>query len=76
MFPSDTGALNVALGATDVVVAQSESKKQTNIEAYNMVLKGNYFYSRQAKGDDTRAVELYQQALKLDLRYALACANL
>ena len=69
-------ALNVALNATNAVGAQAASEQTTNIEAYNLVLQGNYFSARQYKGDNAKAVDLYQQALKLDSHYALAWARL
>jgi adenylate cyclase len=69
-------ALNVALNASNSGGVQPASKGTGNIEAYNLVLKGNYFFWRGNQGDDAKAVELFQQALKLEPRYALAWAKL
>jgi serine/threonine-protein kinase len=68
-------ALNAALDSTPAAGVQPASNGTSNIEAYNLVLKGTYFYSRLSKGDSTRAVDYFQQALKLDPRYALAWAK-
>ena len=69
-------ALNVALNATKAVGIQVAAKGTTNIEAYNLLLQGKYFYDRGGRGDAARAVERYQQALRLDPHYALAWAAL
>jgi TolB-like protein/Tfp pilus assembly protein PilF len=50
--------------------------KERNIEAYNLLLKGNFFYERNHPGDLDQAIEQYQQALQLDPNYALAWAKL
>jgi TolB-like protein len=68
--------LNVALNVSNSAVVQPASKGTVNIEAYNLLLQGNYFYDRSDQGDGARAVERYQQALKLDPHYALAWAKL
>ena len=52
------------------------SPEKLNTEAYNLVLKGNYFAKRRFQHDDDRAIELYRQAIKLDPAYALAWAKL
>jgi serine/threonine-protein kinase len=69
-------ALNVALDASKSGVVQPTSQGTTNVEAYNLVLQGNYIYDRGNQGDTFRAIERYQQALTLDPHYALAWANL
>jgi tetratricopeptide (TPR) repeat protein len=46
------------------------------VEAYNLLLKGNFFYERNHPGDYDRAIEQYKQALQLDPKYALAWAKL
>ncbi len=52
------------------------SPEKLNTEAYNLVLKANYFAKRRFQHDDDRAIELYRQAIKLDPGYALAWAKL
>jgi TolB-like protein len=56
---------------------KSISKRQTeNLEAYNLYLKGRFFWHRRTEEDLLKSMELYQQALKLDSTYALAYAGL
>ena len=69
-------ALNAALNMTPALGFHSASTETTNMAAYNLVLEGNYLYWRGEKGDKSRAVEHFQQALKLDPRYATAWAKL
>jgi TolB-like protein len=69
-------ALNAALNGTPASGAQSAAKGTTNIEAYNLVLQGNYFLSRFDKGDVARAIEQYRRAVRLDRQYVLAWAKL
>jgi serine/threonine protein kinase len=40
-------------------------------EAYNLYLKGRFFWNRRHEGDMLRAIQLYQQALAKDPHYAL-----
>ncbi len=69
-------ALNVALSATTANDARPASNEATNIAAYNLALQGNYFYYRGQKGDYVKAIERFEQALKVDPRYAVAWARL
>jgi len=69
-------ALNVALNTTNAARVQRASRETTNIEAYNLFLQGDYFFWRGNSGDDAKAVEYLQRALKLDPRYAVAWARL
>jgi len=47
-----------------------------NTEAYNLVLKGRYFWNRGGPGDLEKARDLYQQALAIDPDNALAWQSL
>ncbi len=69
-------ALNVALNANTATGAQPASKGTTNLEAYNLVLEGNYYYWRSNKGDDAKAVEYFWRAINLDPHYAIPWAML
>jgi len=42
-----------------------------NKEAFNLYLKGRYFWNRRHEGDMLRAIEFYKQALEKDPQYAL-----
>ena len=70
------GTVARALKAALIPANDARSSGETNIEAYNLVLKGNYFFWRGNTGDNAKAVEFYQQALKLEPNYSLAWANL
>ncbi len=51
---------------TKVIKRHTEDK-----EAYNLYLKGRYFWNRRHEGDMMKAIECYQQALTKDPSYAL-----
>jgi len=51
---------------TKIVKRHTENK-----EAYNLYLKGRYFWNRRHEGDMKKAIECYQKALALDPSYAL-----
>ena len=68
--------LNAALNTIPAAGVHSGSNGTANIEAYNLLLRGKYFYDRGDKDDNAKAVDFYRQALKLDPHYALAWAML
>ena len=47
-----------------------------NVEAYNLVLKGNYFYDKLDKENVAKAVDFYKQALAIDSTNARAWGKL
>jgi len=47
-----------------------------NVEAYNLYLKGRYFWNRRRPADIQKAVESFREALKIDERFASALAGL
>ncbi|MCK4431993.1 MAG: protein kinase [Candidatus Aminicenantes bacterium] len=51
---------------TKIVKRHTEDK-----EAYNLYLKGRYFWNRRHEGDMMKAIECYQQALEKDSFYSL-----
>jgi len=65
-------ALNVTLSGRRSAATGSVQ----NVAAYNLLLKGDFFLTRSTKGDNERAIEQYQQAIKLDPNYSLAWAKL
>src|SRR6266542_3207006 len=48
----------------------------TNIEAYQLYLKGRYFLNKSTEEDFRKSIEYFQQALEKDPNYALAHAGL
>jgi tetratricopeptide (TPR) repeat protein len=64
-------ALHVTLANSD----QTRSR-QPDVEAYNLVLEGNYFKARWTQRDLERAIQLYRKALDIRPDYALAWARL
>ena len=67
-----TGALQSALSPAPT----AGSQRPANIDAYNLVLKGNFYFERRNPGDYDEAIRQYQHAAQLDPNYALAWAKL
>ena len=53
-----------------------EKRPTENLAAYDYYLKGRDYYRRYHKQDNETAIELYEKALKLDPKFALAYAGL
>ena len=47
-----------------------------NVEAYNALLQGNFYFNRRTAEDTRKAIGYYEEAIRLDPRYALAYAKL
>ncbi|WP_428384909.1 tetratricopeptide repeat protein [Nevskia ramosa] len=47
-----------------------------NVAAYTALLQGNYYANRQTQADYRKAVEFYDEAIRLDPEYALAYSEL
>ena len=71
-----SGTVVAALKASLTGSIADYAVKEPNLEAYNLLLKGNFFYERSHPGDYDQAIEQYKQALKLDPNYALAWVRL
>jgi len=69
-------ALDAALNSAPGTGALTAAKQHANIEAYNLILQGNYYFWRGNKGDEAKAVDFFQQALEKDPQYAQAWAKL
>src|SRR5205807_7893192 len=69
-----TGKLRLRLSSTD----QSRVTKHytENPEAYQLYLKGRYFWNKFTPADHQRAIEYFNQAIAKDPTYALAYAGL
>jgi serine/threonine-protein kinase len=65
-------ALQVAIQGGDI----HQGDQQENIQAYNLVLEGNFYKAHYAAKDMKLAIDLFQQAIKLQPDYALAWARL
>jgi len=47
-----------------------------NIDAYNALLQGNFYFNRRTAEDQRKAIGYYEEAIRLDPHYALAYAKL
>ena len=56
--------------------AELVTRHTQNLEAYNLFLKGRYFWNKRTPDDIRKAIDYYKQAIKLDSNYALAYAAL
>ena len=66
--------LELKLSGSD---AKGITKRYTNNnEAYQLYLKGRYSFAKRTKDGHLRAIEYFQQAIKLDPEFALAYARL
>jgi eukaryotic-like serine/threonine-protein kinase len=64
-------ALNATLAIVDRPVGEA-----SDVEAYNLVLEGNYYKARRGKANVESAIELYERAIDTRPNYALAWARL
>jgi TolB-like protein/Tfp pilus assembly protein PilF len=57
--------------------AKGITKKYTDSnEAYQLYLRGRYSFAKRTKADSLRSIEYFEQAIKLDPKFALAYARL
>ena len=71
--------LKVALLGNNGQIAQLASAaapSNQNVEAYNALLQGNFYFNRRTADDTRKAIGYYEEAIRLDPRYALAYAKL
>src|SRR5438874_1548776 len=57
-------------------LATAATPSNQNVEAYNALLQGNFYYNRRTAEDMRKAIGYYEKAIRLDPRYALAHAKL
>ncbi len=55
---------------------QIEKRYTNNIAAYNLYLKGRYFWNRRTKEDLETSIKYFEQSIEKDSNYALAYAGL
>src|SRR5207247_10803560 len=71
--------LKVALLGTNgqtAPLATAATPSNQNVEAYNALLQGNFYANRRTAEDYRKAIGYYEEAIRLDPRYALAYAKL
>src|SRR5437762_1822782 len=59
-----------------VPLTTAATPSNQNVEAYNALLQGNFYYYRRTAEDTRKAIGYYEEAIRLDSRYALAFAKL
>src|SRR5438105_992483 len=57
-------------------LATAATPSNQNVEAYNALLQGNFYFNRRNAEDMRKAIGYYEEAIRLDPRYALAYAKL
>jgi len=57
-------------------LATAATPSNQNVEAYNAVLQGIFYANRRTAEDTRKAIGYYEEAIRLDPRYALAYARL
>ena len=57
-------------------LATAATPSNQNVEAYNALLQGNFYHNRYTAEDTRKAIGYYEEAIRLDPRYALAYAKL
>ena len=57
-------------------LATAATPSNQNVEAYNALLLGNFYYNRSTADDMRKAIGYFKEAIRLDPSYALAYAKL
>ncbi len=60
----------------DGLAEPAPKRYTTNVKAYQLYLRGRYFWNRRTAGDTARAIESFEQAIAEDPGYALAYTGL
>ena len=69
-------ALKIALGTSEQVAMAHARKPTENLEAYELYLKGRYFWQRRGEDNIRHAIDLFEQATKVDPQFARAWSSL
>jgi len=73
---AQTASEKLRLRLTGTQEQQLEKRETVNPQAYELVLKGNFFFNKQDSENYKKALEYYQQAIAVDPSYALAYAQM
>ena len=57
-------------------LATAATPSNQNVEAYNALLQGSFYFNRRTADDFRKAIGYYEEAIRLDPRYALAYAKM
>jgi serine/threonine-protein kinase len=68
--------LKVALLGQDGATFSSSNPANGNVDAYNALLQGNFYSEHRTADDFRKAIGLYEEATRLDPKYAMAYAKL
>lgn len=66
--------LKIALTPSEI--EKIKEKPTSNMEAYNLYLKGRYFWEFRGESSLLKAIDFFKEAIKLDSTYALAYTGL
>ena len=69
-------ALKIALGAGEQESMAHVQKPTENLEAYELYLRGRYFWQRRGEDNIRRAIDMFEQATALDTKFARAWSSL
>ncbi len=69
-------ALKIALGAGEQEEMVHAQKPTENLEAYELYLRGRYFWQRRGEDNIRRAIDLFERATALDPQFARAWSSL
>ena len=69
-------ALKIVLGAGDQEAMVHAQRPTENLAAYELYLKGRYFWQRRGEDNIRHAIDLFEQATKLDPQFARAWSSL
>jgi TolB-like protein/Tfp pilus assembly protein PilF len=71
-----TQALKAKLLPGEYVAEPSDRPPSGNLEAYNALLQGRFYVSRNTQDDNRKAIEFFTRAAEVDPHYALAWSGL
>ncbi len=69
-------ALATTLGAGSYGLPASKTEETQNVAAYEIYLKGRYFWQRRGNENVSKAIELFEQAADMDPSFARAWSSL